>query len=48
MIRQPRLLLTLILGPFLILLLFGIGYRDTARDVRTIFVAAEDNEFAKH
>jgi len=26
-LRQPRLLLTLILGPFLILLLFGIGYK---------------------
>jgi ABC-2 type transport system permease protein len=48
MIRQPRLLLTLILGPFLILFLFGIGYRDTARDVRTIFVAAEDNELRQN
>jgi ABC-2 type transport system permease protein len=43
MIRQPRLVLTLIFGPFLILLLFGIGYRDQARSVRTLFVAAEDN-----
>lgn len=25
--RQPRLILSLILGPFLILLLFGIGYQ---------------------
>jgi ABC-2 type transport system permease protein len=48
MIRQPRLLLTLILGPFLILLLFGIGYRDTARDVRALFVAAEDNELRQN
>jgi ABC-2 type transport system permease protein len=48
MIRQPRLLLTLILGPFMILLLFGVGYRDTARDVRTLFVAAEDNELRQN
>lgn len=26
-IRQPRLILTLVIGPFLILLLFGLGYR---------------------
>ncbi|MDT8304641.1 MAG: ABC transporter permease [Anaerolineae bacterium] len=37
-LRQPRLVLTLILGPFLILLLFGIGYRVEATPVRTIFV----------
>jgi ABC-2 type transport system permease protein len=48
MVRQPRMLLTLILGPFLILLLFGLGYRDTARDVRTLFVAAEDNELRQN
>jgi ABC-2 type transport system permease protein len=48
MLRQPRMMLTLILGPFLILFLFGIGYRDTARDVRTIFVAAEDNELRQN
>jgi ABC-2 type transport system permease protein len=48
MIRQPRLLFILIFGPFLILLLFGIGYRDTARDVRTLFVAAEDNELRQN
>ncbi len=27
--RQPRLLLSLLVGPFLILLLFGLGYRGT-------------------
>jgi ABC-2 type transport system permease protein len=37
-LRQPRLILTLVLGPFLILLLFGIGYRNTARSLRTLFV----------
>jgi ABC-2 type transport system permease protein len=38
-LRQPRLILSLILGPFLILLLFGIGYRNQPRPVRTLFVA---------
>ncbi len=44
-IRQPRLVLTLVLGPFLILLLFGLGYRSTADPLRTLFVAGEQNEF---
>jgi ABC-2 type transport system permease protein len=38
-LRQPRLILTLALGPFLILLLFGLGFRDTGRMFRTLFVA---------
>jgi ABC-2 type transport system permease protein len=38
-LRQPRLILSLILGPFLILLVFGIGYRNQPRPVRTLFVA---------
>ena len=42
-LHQPRLLLTLIIGPFLILLLFGIGYRDEARTLRTLFVVPEDS-----
>lgn len=41
--HQPRLLLTLIVGPFLILLLFGIGYRDEPRPLRTLFVVPEDS-----
>ena len=40
-LRQPRLVFSLILGPFLILLLFGIGYRETPRTLRTLFVVAE-------
>lgn len=40
-LRQPRLVLALVLGPFLILLLFGAGYRAEARALRTIFVVAE-------
>jgi len=43
-LRQPQLALALILGPFLILLLFGIGYRSQARALRTLFVVGEDEE----
>jgi ABC-2 type transport system permease protein len=37
-LRQPRLVLSLVLGPFLILLLFGIGYRAEPRKLRTMLV----------
>src|SRR5512146_1983153 len=37
-LRQPRLIFTLVLGPFLILFLFGVGYRNQARALRTLFV----------
>jgi ABC-2 type transport system permease protein len=47
-LRQPRLVLTLVLGPFLILLLFGLGYRNTARDLRTQFVVPDmESELAR-
>jgi len=36
--RQTPLILTLVLGPFLIMLLFGVGYRGDARTVRTMLV----------
>ncbi len=42
--RQTRLLLALVLGPFLILFLFGIGYRNEARPLRTIFVVPPGQE----
>ncbi len=42
-LRQPRLVASLILGPFLILLLFGVGYRDEARTLRTLFVVPDDS-----
>jgi ABC-2 type transport system permease protein len=38
-LRQPRLVATLVLGPFLILFIFGIGYRAQSRILRTLFVA---------
>lgn len=40
-VRQPRLLFSLILGPFFILFIFGIGYRDTPRTLRTLIVVPE-------
>lgn len=42
-LRQPRLLLTLVLGPFLIMAAFGIGYRDQPKRLKTVFVVADDN-----
>lgn len=41
-LRQPRLILTLIVGPFLILLIFGIGYRDSSPALRTTIVLSND------
>ena len=41
--RQPRLMATLILGPFLILLLFGLGYRETPEPFRTLIVAQDED-----
>jgi ABC-2 type transport system permease protein len=43
-LRQPRLLATLVLGPFLILLVFGIGYRSNQDGLRTLFVVQPDSE----
>ena len=37
-IRRPGAIVSLVLGPFLILALFGIGYRNQARALRTLFV----------
>ncbi len=45
-LRQTRLLLALVLGPFLILLLFGLGFRNEARVLRTIFVVPQGEEVA--
>ena len=45
--RQPRLILTLVLGPFLIMFLFGLGYPDQTRTLRTIFVTTDPNTFQK-
>jgi ABC-2 type transport system permease protein len=42
-IRQPRLVLTLVLGPFLILFVFGIGFRNEPQALRTLFVVEQDS-----
>ncbi|HSJ72657.1 MAG TPA: ABC transporter permease [Acidimicrobiia bacterium] len=42
-VRQPRLILTLVLGPFLILALFGIGYQQEFDPLRVVIVIDEDN-----
>ncbi len=46
-LRQPRLILTLVLGPFIILLLFGLGYRNTARPLRTLFVVEQGDPLSQ-
>lgn len=45
--RQPRLILTLILGPFLIMLLFGFAFQKEGRSLRTVFVVKEGSPFAE-
>lgn len=42
-VRQPRLVLALVLGPFLILLLFGLGFKSEPISLRTLIVVGEDN-----
>jgi ABC-2 type transport system permease protein len=44
--RQPRLILSLVLGPFLIILLFGLGYPDEGRSLRTTIVVSPQNPLA--
>ncbi|MFT3892047.1 MAG: ABC transporter permease [Anaerolineales bacterium] len=43
--RQPRLILTLVLGPFLIMALFGLAYPDQSRVLRTTFVVKDPAAF---
>ena len=46
-IRQPRLILTLIVGPFVILLIFGFGYTEQVSPLRTLIVLeSEEARFA--
>ena len=45
LVRQPKLVVTLVLAPFLILALFGAGYRQTNGPLRTIFVSADEATF---
>ena len=41
--RQPRLVLTLIMGPFLILLAFGLGYNSTQPPIHALLVVPENS-----
>ncbi|MFN2116491.1 MAG: ABC transporter permease [Candidatus Promineifilaceae bacterium] len=47
-LHQPRLIFSLILGPFLILLLFGIGYQEAPRTLRTLFVVPENSQIEEY
>lgn len=42
-LRQPRLILLLVVGPFLILLLFGFGYTEQSDPFRTLLVLESDD-----
>lgn len=46
--HQPRLVFLLILGPFLILSIFGLGYRNTPRTLDTLFVVPENSTIAAY
>jgi ABC-2 type transport system permease protein len=41
-VRQPQLILTLIVAPFLVLLLFGVGYTGADPPLRTVLVLPAD------
>jgi ABC-2 type transport system permease protein len=42
-LRQPRLVALLVVGPFLLLLLFGSGYAETDITMRAVFVGPKDS-----
>ena len=42
-VRQPKLFLAVVLGPLLILLFFGIGYRTQRKPLRTLFLATKND-----
>jgi ABC-2 type transport system permease protein len=41
--RQPKLILTLVFGPFLLMFLFGVAYPEQSRTLRTTFVVTDPN-----
>lgn len=45
LLRQPRLLVVLVVGPFLLLLLFGLGYDQQSTVLRTEFVGPADSVY---
>lgn len=44
-VRQPRLLLVLVAGPFLVLLLFAVGYDQKQAVLRTAFIGPEGSVY---
>src|SRR5215204_5278164 len=44
-IRQPRLIFSVVLGPFLILAAFGIGYKGQTPELTTTLVLPNDERF---
>lgn len=44
-LRQPRLLLVLVVGPFLVLFLFAVGFDQQSTVLRTTFVGPEDSVY---
>src|SRR3954463_12313698 len=45
-IRQPRLIFSVLLGPFLILAAFGIGYRGQTPELSTLLVLPNDSRLS--
>jgi ABC-2 type transport system permease protein len=45
-IRQPRLIFSVLLGPFLILAAFGIGYRGQTPELKTVLVLPNDSRLS--
>jgi ABC-2 type transport system permease protein len=45
--HQPRLLLVLVLGPFLVLVVFGFGYKTEITRYRALFVVPEEGALAE-
>ncbi len=45
--RQPRLILSLILGPFLILLLFGVGYKGQSSKLSAIITVPSTGDYSR-
>jgi ABC-2 type transport system permease protein len=41
-VRQPRLIASLVLGPFLILLVFGLGFRGQLQEFQTVLVVPDE------
>lgn len=45
-VRQPRLIALLVVGPFALLVMFGFGYGDDSLQKRAVFVGPQDSIYA--